>query len=97
MIPDALTMARAIHVLALVHWIGGVAAVTTIVLPLARRLGDAEAAVEFFESFERRFVRQLLAHRPAMLQDFAADRLDGGVGEIGLAEGAHGFNHKVIR
>jgi uncharacterized membrane protein len=59
MIPDGLTLARAIHVLALVHWIGGVAAVTTIVLPLARRLDDARAAIEFFESFERRFVRQV--------------------------------------
>jgi uncharacterized membrane protein len=59
MIPDALTLARAIHVLAIVHWIGGVSAVTTIVLPQARRLADADAAVAFFESFERRFVRQV--------------------------------------
>src|SRR4029450_7892299 len=59
MIPDALTLARAIHVLAIVHWIGGVCAVTPIVLPQARRLADASAAVAFFESFERRFVRQV--------------------------------------
>jgi len=31
-------VARALHVLALVHWIGGVAMVTTIVLPRARAL-----------------------------------------------------------
>jgi uncharacterized membrane protein len=59
MVPDGLTLARGIHVLALVHWIGGVCAVTTIVLPQARRLADAEAAIDFFESFERRFVRQV--------------------------------------
>lgn len=59
MIPDGLTLARAIHILALVHWIGGVSAVTTIVLPQAWRLGDAQAAVDFFEAFERRFVRQV--------------------------------------
>ena len=59
MVPDGLTLARAVHVLALVHWIGGVCAVTTIVLPQARRLADAKAAVEFFEAFERRFVRQV--------------------------------------
>ena len=59
MIPDALTLARAVHVLAIVHWIGGVCAVTTIVLPQARRLADTDAAVAFFESFERRFVRQV--------------------------------------
>jgi len=54
---DGLTLARAIHVVAIVHWIGGVSAVTTIVLPEARRL-SAPAAVEAFESFERRFATQ---------------------------------------
>jgi uncharacterized membrane protein len=52
-------LARAIHVLALVHWIGGVAIVTTIVLPAARKLPDASAAIMAFESFERRFSAQV--------------------------------------
>ena len=55
---DDFTLARAIHVLALVHWIGGVAVVTTIVLPSARRLSTAKAAVATFEAFERRFASQ---------------------------------------
>ena len=55
---DDLTLARAIHVLALVHWIGGVAAVTTIVLPRAKRMPDAKDAVAAFEEFERRFAPQ---------------------------------------
>ena len=55
---DDLTLARAIHVLALVHWIGGVAIVTTIVLPGVRRLSTAKAAVATFEAFERRFASQ---------------------------------------
>jgi len=55
---DDLALARAIHVLALVHWIGGVAAVTTIVLPRARRMADARDAVAAFEGFERRFAPQ---------------------------------------
>jgi uncharacterized membrane protein len=55
---DDLTLARAIHVLALVHWIGGVTAVTTIVLPRARRIPDAKDAVAVFEEFERRFAPQ---------------------------------------
>jgi uncharacterized membrane protein len=55
---DDLAVARAIHVLAVVHWIGGMAAVTTIVLPHARLLPDANAAVASFETFERRFARQ---------------------------------------
>lgn len=56
---DDLALARAIHVLALVHWIGGVAVVTTIVLPHARRLPDAKDAVAAFETFERAFAQQV--------------------------------------
>lgn len=56
---DDLALARAIHVLALVHWIGGVAIVTTIVLPQARALPDAKLAIEAFEAFERRFASQV--------------------------------------
>ena len=56
---DDLALARAIHVLALVHWIGGLAVVTTIVLPQARGLPDAKAAVAAFEAFERRFAFQV--------------------------------------
>jgi uncharacterized membrane protein len=55
---DDLALARAVHVLALVHWIGGVAAVTTIVLPRARRMLDAREAMRAFEDFEGRFAVQ---------------------------------------
>jgi uncharacterized membrane protein len=55
---DDISVARAIHVLALVHWIGGVAVVTTIVLPSARRLPEARDAVAAFETFERPFAFQ---------------------------------------
>lgn len=55
---DDLAVARAIHVLGVVHWIGGVAIVTTIVLPHAQLLPDANAALAAFETFERRFARQ---------------------------------------
>lgn len=53
-----LVLARAIHVLAIVHWIGGVAAVTTIVLPRARRIAEPGEAVAAFEAFERPFAFQ---------------------------------------
>jgi uncharacterized membrane protein len=55
---DDFTLARAIHVLALVHWIGGVTMVTSIVLPRARALPDARAAIAAFEMFEARFAAQ---------------------------------------
>jgi len=56
---DDLALARAIHVLGLVHWIGGLAVVTTIVLPQARGRPDARDAVAAFEAFERRFASQV--------------------------------------
>jgi uncharacterized membrane protein len=50
-----LILARAFHVLGVVIWIGGVAMVTMVVLPAARRgeLGSARLAV--FEAIERPF------------------------------------------
>ena len=56
---DDLGLARAVHVLALVHWIGGLAVVTTIVLPNARGLPDAKDAIAAFEGFEQRFASQV--------------------------------------
>lgn len=78
MIFDGLTLARAVHVLAIVHWIGGVAAVTTIVLPHARRLRDPAAALEAFEAFERGFASQarvsiLLAGMSGLYMLYALD------------------------
>jgi uncharacterized membrane protein len=55
---DYFAIARALHVLALVHWIGGVTMVTTIVLPRARAMADAHAALAAFEMFEGRFAVQ---------------------------------------
>ena len=55
---DDVTLARAIHVIAVVFWIGGVAMVTTVLLPAVRRFKSPEERVVFFESVERRFARQ---------------------------------------
>jgi uncharacterized membrane protein len=55
---DGVALARAIHILSVVHWIGGVFVVTTIVLPRAQALRDAREAVAAFEAFERRFASQ---------------------------------------
>jgi uncharacterized membrane protein len=55
---DDLAIARAIHVLAVVLWIGGVAMVTTILLPAIRRLKSAEERIAFFDAVERRFAWQ---------------------------------------
>ena len=56
---DDLGIARAVHLLAIVYWIGGMAVVATIVLPHARSFPDADAALGAFEAFERRFAQQV--------------------------------------
>ena len=54
-------IARALHVLAVVIWIGGVSMATTVALP-AVRLGDLGAnRLRAFQAIERRFVWQARA------------------------------------
>ncbi|MDJ0852798.1 MAG: hypothetical protein QNK04_30885 [Myxococcota bacterium] len=55
---ESLTLARVIHVLGVVLWIGGVAMVTTVILPWIRQLPQQENPVAFFEHVEQRFARQ---------------------------------------
>ena len=55
---DDTTIARAIHVLAILLWIGGVAMVTTVLLPSIRGFKQREERAAFFEMVERRFARQ---------------------------------------
>jgi uncharacterized membrane protein len=55
---DDVTLARAIHVLAVVLWIGEGGLVTTVLLPAIRDFKSAEERVAFFESVERRFSGQ---------------------------------------
>jgi uncharacterized membrane protein len=67
------TVARAIHVLSIVHWIGGLAFVTLVVLPLCRGTGIA-----LFEQVERVFSRQVRVSVPLAGASgfYMADRLD---------------------
>lgn len=55
---DDVTLVRALHVLAVIMWIGGVAFVTTVLLPAVRDLQAPEERVVFFETVERRFGSQ---------------------------------------
>ena len=52
---DAVVIARAFHVLAVVIWIGGVAMVTMAVLPAVRRGDLGPNSLDVFEAIERRF------------------------------------------
>jgi len=51
-------IARALHVLAVVLWIGGVAFVTTVLLPAIRHRYAAKDRLAFFDRIERRFAWQ---------------------------------------
>lgn len=52
---DNIEVDRALHVAAIVFWIGGVAFVTLILLPAVRQLKDPGERLAFFDAIERRF------------------------------------------
>ena len=55
---DEVAFARAIHVIGVVFWIGGVGFVTTVLLPGVRRMKDPQERVSFFERIEKGFAWQ---------------------------------------
>lgn len=55
---DDLTVARVLHVLAIVPWIGGVAFVTTVLMPAIRRNHPPPARLAAFHGFEAGFAWQ---------------------------------------
>ncbi len=55
--PDV-TIALTVHVLSIVLWIGGVAMVTTVLLPAVGRFKSAAEGIALFETIERRFAWQ---------------------------------------
>jgi uncharacterized membrane protein len=52
---DDVALARALHVLGVVIWIGGVAMVTMVLLPAVRRSDLGQNGLQVFEVIERRF------------------------------------------
>jgi len=55
---DDVTVARALHVAFVVLWVGGVAFVTTVLLPAVRRLKAPHERMELFDQIEKRFANQ---------------------------------------
>lgn len=55
---DEFVFARVLHILGVVLWIGGVAMVTTVLLPTLARTQPATEAMAFFAQFRRRFAAQ---------------------------------------
>jgi uncharacterized membrane protein len=55
---DDLSIARSLHVVAIVHWIGGVSLVTLVLLPGLLQSVAADKRLALFEMIEGRFARQ---------------------------------------
>jgi len=55
---DELTLARAIHVLGVIMWIGGVLFVTTVGLPWIKKFDDPAEGVKTFHTIEKAFIGQ---------------------------------------
>jgi uncharacterized membrane protein len=58
---DDIIAARALHVLAVIVWIGGVSMATTVALPAIRRGDFGQNRLKAFEAIERRFIWQARA------------------------------------
>jgi len=55
---DYLTFARIIHVIAVILWIGGVAMVTTVLIPAIKKMKSKDEQINTFESIEGKFAFQ---------------------------------------
>jgi uncharacterized membrane protein len=55
---DGIIVARTLHVLAVIVWIGGVSMTTTVALPALRRGDLGQDRLKAFEAIERRFIWQ---------------------------------------
>jgi uncharacterized membrane protein len=97
---DSAILVRALHVLGVVLWIGGVAFVTTVLLPSVRRMKSSEERVAFFEAVEGRFAWQarattLLVGATGFHLTAAWDLWDRfssvGYSVLGAVAGAHGW------
>lgn len=55
---DDIAIARALHILAIVHWIGGVSLVTLVILPGLIRSVPPKDRLQLFETIEGRFAFQ---------------------------------------
>jgi uncharacterized membrane protein len=75
---DDLAIARVLHVLAIVHWIGGVTLVTAVILPAVARFSEPARRAAVFEEIEGRFSFQAkISVTLAGLSGFyMADRLE---------------------
>src|SRR5262245_53388106 len=75
---DDILVARAVHVLSVIHWMGGVAFVTMVVLPAIMSVAEPQRRLALFEAVERRFSAQVKLSVPlaGLSGAYMAERLD---------------------
>jgi uncharacterized membrane protein len=75
---DDIAIARALHVVAVLHWIGGLAFVTLVVLPTIAAVAEPARRLVLFEAVERRFSGQVKLSVPLAGASgaYMAERLD---------------------
>ena len=52
---EVFTLARVVHLLGVIIWIGGVAMVTTVIIPSVKKLKSRKDRIDWFETIEGRF------------------------------------------
>lgn len=55
---ELFTLARVLHVIAVILWIGGVAMVTTVLIPAIKKIASKKERIRTFEQIEGRFAIQ---------------------------------------
>lgn len=55
---EYLTLARVVHVIAVILWIGGVSMVTTVLIPAIKKMKSKEEQIKTFETIEGKFAIQ---------------------------------------
>lgn len=75
---DDVTVTRAIHILAVIHWMAGVAFVTAVVLPAIAAIAEPSSRLALFEAIERRFSAQVKVSVPVagLSGAYMVERLD---------------------
>ena len=55
---EYLTLARVVHVISVILWIGGVSLVTTVLIPAIKKMKSKEEQIKTFETIEGKFAIQ---------------------------------------
>lgn len=55
---EYLTLARVVHIIAVILWIGGVSMVTTVLIPAIKKMKSKEEQIKTFETIEGKFAIQ---------------------------------------